>query len=127
MIDAQTSKILKFIAKHQPCSFEKIEDSFNLKYEDSPHLLFINVNHLIYKTASLPDGKPLIALTPKGKSALEEYQRASNAIIIAIISISISFLIFLKPPDFNIVDTFNRFTQWLFENLQFLLCSHTFF
>ena len=85
MIDAQTSKILKFIAKHQPCSFEK------------------------------------------SKSALEEYQRASNAIIIAIISISISFLIFLKPPDFNIVDTFNRFTQWLFENLQFLLCSHTFF
>ena len=104
MLDKTTVKILKFIAKNQPCAFEDVEKFIGVEYRDSPHFVSINQNHLICKVGSLPDGRPLIALTPNAELAIEKYQQKSFSRVISIITVIISVLILCNQCGLNLIE-----------------------
>ena len=108
MIDKTTAKILKFVKKNQPCTFEDIETFLKVDYHDSPHLSYINKNRFICRTDSLPDGRPLLALTPKGESAIQEYKRLVFAETKSSIAIVIAFIALLKPSSIDLVEFMKR-------------------
>lgn len=115
MVDKTTAKILKFIAKNQPCTFEDVGKFLDVDYRYSPHIDRINREHLIYKFDSLPDGKSLIALTPKGEFAIEEYQRISLVDLKSTIAIIIAFLALLKPSNVDFFEFMKRLVQLLIK------------
>lgn len=115
MFDKTTIKILKFISKNQPCTFEKVGQFIHEDCAYSLHIHQIDVNHLIYKTGVTTTGEALISLTPEGEAAIEEYQRINSAELKSRIAIGISFVALFKPTNIDLIEFMKKLVRLLIE------------
>lgn len=118
MIDKDTAEVLKFIMANQPCSFADIENEFGADFRYSAEINFIDKNLFWRVVDRLPNGDPLLALTPEGKAAFEEYYRSNRAERRAAIAIVISFLALFKPASVDLFEFMKKVVQSLIKLMQ---------
>lgn len=118
MIDKDTAKVLEFVRTNQPCSFADIENKFGEDFRYSAEIRFIDQN-LFWRVADrLPNGEPLLALTPEGKAAFEEYYRSNRAERRAAIAIGISLFALFKPASMDLFEFMKKVVQSLIKLVQ---------
>lgn len=118
MIDKDTAEVLKFIMANQPCSFADLEKKFGDDFRYSAEIHFIDKNRFWHVEDRLPNGDPLLALTPEGKAAFEEYHRSNRAERRATIAIVISFLALFKPASVDLFEFMKKVVQSLIKLAQ---------
>ena len=118
MIDKDTADVLKFIAANQPCSFDDIERKFGEDFRYSAEINFIDKNLFWRVVDRSPDGQPLLALTPEGKAAIEEYQRSNRAERRATIAIVIAFVALFKPASIDLFEFTKKIVLALLKLMQ---------
>ena len=106
MIDSKTAKTLKYISKHQPCTFSDVEKFIGVTYEDSFHFQRINRERFISR---YDENK--FSLTPEGESALEDFNRLKRAERLSCIAIFLSIIALLKPANVGFIELLMQLLQ----------------
>ena len=115
MLDKTTIKILKFIAKNQPCTFEDMGNFIGEDYRYSLHIDLISQKHFIYKVDETSNGNALISLTPEGESVIEEYQRITRAEFKSNVAVGIAFCALFKPANIDLIEFMKKLVRLLTE------------
>lgn len=113
MLDKNTVKVLKFIAVKQPYSFADIEKKFGGDFRYSPEIDLIDKNHFYYVIRRTSDGQPLLGITPKGRAAVEECDRARWEKCRSTIALIIALLAMFKPTSIDLIEYMKRLVRLL--------------